>query len=512
MTLTLGILLFCQGWDYYARVELPWKNWLCLLAGMAGLALLAGGTWLIMKPTRNARHRLWVMGGVSVLSAVLIFYCSAHYGFTPGWDPAFVRQDMYNLANGFTEDLSHEYFSYYPNNLLLTIFFSWLYRLAAPLGMRGQEYFLIHGFQCAGFGLVLFLIYLCSEKLLDGKRPDISLWCWVTGFLLVGISPWVAVQYTDAAAMILVAVETWLFLKAREGRHRPLWVGLLFFLGAVAFRVKPQTLILLIAAVLMRLLGEGKEIFSAKNLRRTAASACALVLGAGLGISLNAWAYHGSGYHLNPEAQFGISHYLKMGLNETEMGGYAEEDVRSSEVAPNRAERDRVNWEIISERVSTMGIPGLWKQAVRKTLTNYGDGTFGWEQEGMFYSYDSYYFKGGNRWFFEHVPPFYISAEYGEMVDESYSHVWRILCQCIWMGTLLLGIFSYGRKTEHRVGTLQLAILGLTLFELLFEARARYLFGYAPVYVMLAGVGLAGLTGRMFRREPAFLDKAEGGE
>ena len=56
------------------------------------------------------------------------------------------------------------------------------------------------------------------------------------------------------------------------------------------------------------------------------------------------------------------------------------------------------------------------------------------------------------------------------------------------------------------------AILGLTLFELLFEARARYLFGYAPVYVMLAGVGLAGLTGRMFRREPAFLDKAEGGE
>ena len=124
MTLTLGILLFCQGWDYYARVELPWKNWLCLLAGMAGLTLLAGGAWLIMKPTKNARHRLWVMGGVSILSAVLIFYCSAHYGFTPGWDPAFVRQDMYNLANGFTEDLSHEYFSYYPNNLLLTIFFS----------------------------------------------------------------------------------------------------------------------------------------------------------------------------------------------------------------------------------------------------------------------------------------------------------------------------------------------------------------------------------------------------
>ena len=172
------------------------------------------------------------------------------------------------------------------------------------------------------------------------------------------------------------------------------------------------------------------------------------------------------------------------------MGGYYEPDVNESGTAPNRAERNRKNWAVIGERIRSMGFGGLLRQAVRKVMTNYGDGTFAWEQEGMFYSYDSYYFRGGNRWVWEHIPPTYIGPEYTEMIDESWSWVWRTIAQCVWLGVLFLGIFSYRRNGSAEIGVLQLAILGLTLFQLLFEARARYLFGYAPVYVMLAGIGL----------------------
>lgn len=35
-----------------------------------------------------------------------------------------------------------------------------------------------------------------------------------------------------------------------------------------------------------------------------------------------------------------------------------------------------------------------------------------------------------------------------------------------------------------------LAVIGLTLFELLFEARARYLYTYVPVYCVLAALGM----------------------
>ena len=35
-----------------------------------------------------------------------------------------------------------------------------------------------------------------------------------------------------------------------------------------------------------------------------------------------------------------------------------------------------------------------------------------------------------------------------------------------------------------------ITIIGLTLFELIFEARARYLFAYVPLYIILAVCGI----------------------
>ena len=34
-----------------------------------------------------------------------------------------------------------------------------------------------------------------------------------------------------------------------------------------------------------------------------------------------------------------------------------------------------------------------------------------------------------------------------------------------------------------------LALIGLTMFEMLFEARARYLFNYSPIFILTATVG-----------------------
>jgi len=43
---------------------------------------------------------------------------------------------------------------------------------------------------------------------------------------------------------------------------------------------------------------------------------------------------------------------------------------------------------------------------------------------------------------------------------------------------------------DSKIAILMLSILGLTAFELLFEARARYLYIYAPVYISLSMLGL----------------------
>ena len=73
----------------------------------------------------------------------------------------------------------------------------------------------------------------------------------------------------------------------------------------------------------------------------------------------------------------------------------------------------------------------------------------------------------------------------------------------LWMSILLcgaLGALLGLKKPRTQAAAAMLSVLGLTLFEQLFEARARYLYSYTPVYILLAAVGLweckTRLTGR----------------
>ena len=59
----------------------------------------------------------------------------------------------------------------------------------------------------------------------------------------------------------------------------------------------------------------------------------------------------------------------------------------------------------------------------------------------------------------------------------------------VWIAILFLGILSvFLNKKELSV--IMLAVIGLTVFELLFEPRARYLYTYAPFYIILAVSGI----------------------
>ena len=56
---------------------------------------------------------------------------------------------------------------------------------------------------------------------------------------------------------------------------------------------------------------------------------------------------------------------------------------------------------------------------------------------------------------------------------------------------IVFNIFTWHASKNKYFCTIMLSILGLTIFELLFEARARYLFTYAPLYIILAVQGFS---------------------
>ena len=117
-------------------------------------------------------------------------------------------------------------------------------------------------------------------------------------------------------------------------------------------------------------------------------------------------------------------------------------------------------------------------------LTTFNDGTFAWGCEGTFYRHipaainsrmsvflKSIYHRGGTRY------NYFLTFE-----------------QIVWITVLLGAFISTFHKTEGSkekyICILWLAIIGLTLFEMLFEVRARYLYTHIPIYCILATLGI----------------------
>lgn len=109
-------------------------------------------------------------------------------------------------------------------------------------------------------------------------------------------------------------------------------------------------------------------------------------------------------------------------------------------------------------------------------LINYNDGTFGWGVEGSFY----YWIPENNNIISHFLKNIYYN-------EGKYYRIYSQILQLIWVmvltGVGVASIFDLKRKNDIYV-VLKLCIIGITLFELLFEARARYLYLYVPIYIL----------------------------
>ena len=71
---------------------------------------------------------------------------------------------------------------------------------------------------------------------------------------------------------------------------------------------------------------------------------------------------------------------------------------------------------------------------------------------------------------------------------------------------------SEKHKSECTLAAMMLALIGITLFETIFEARARYLFIYAPVYLTVGMMGLRACVERIKKKRKTvcgFADDAD---
>lgn len=500
MAVILFVLFFLSKMQYYCKPVYSGSN-PAMAAASFGITGAAAGVILLLKRKGKWKGFPYEKAVRWGTLALFLFQCYLAYNirFETKWDVGYaILPSARAIAAGKKEEILNWYFSQYQNNMFLTAVYSLILRGNAKIGIfNGQDELMsIVLINAIVNSVVCRLTFQTAKRFV---REGFAFFAYLLTVLLVGISPWFTICYSDSFGLLFPMLSLFLYTgkglqmdrdeKKRDSRGSFLRQGIRFcvlcILGYLGYLIKPQTLILLIAIGIV----EGCRLFRKTDLKKWicipafCVGACLCVGGIHYGLGKM---YDSMGFQIEGAKRFGITHYLMMGLNPQTDGVYSEEDVQTSTDCKNLAERTETNLRICGERMKEFGPAGFLEHWKKKILINYNDGTFAWSMEGGFY--DEIYeprnsiVSGTLREFY------YNSGKYYRNFYTMEQSIWLLILGLTFFTGCLFFRREYAEK-DTNPAVLQLALIGLTLFELLFEARARYLYTYAPVYALLAAVG-----------------------
>lgn len=436
---------------------------------------------------QNFRFKINYLKIMWVSAVVLFFlqvYISYNIVFTSKWDVYNVNLAAQQWAAGHSEKVTSFYnFSRYPNNLFITLCQAAILKLNNAFGIF-QEVYANMAIVCVNclFSTVTCVLVFKIVNLYQSQKYAFA--GYILSIMLYGFSPWVTICYSDAFGILFPVLSFYLYAKPRKSlKTKIVFCALAASIACIGYLIKPQCIIILIAAVITEFLFNlGKA-----NLKKLAMVFFVAVYTAAfyflLNTALNSF-YKKSSIVINKEDTFSMTHFAMMGLNEKNSGVYYDDDITISKNFKTAAERKNGNITVIKSRLHAMGPVRLTKHLAKKMLISYHDGTFAWGGEGTFYYQvpkplnskispflRSVYFNSGSRYlYFQSISTF------------------------VWMTVILLNFAAVFQKRNAqpnpKLCVLFLSIIGLTAFQLLFEVRARYLYTYLPIYCIIAVFGL----------------------
>lgn len=423
-----------------------------------------------------------------------------------------------------TDKIMHGYYSRYANNLFLTYIFLNIYKLSKVIGIY-NGYFLLLFIQSIIFSLGGYLIYKIADMYFKEKYKIYSVCTWIIYMIIVGLSPHIVLTYSDGIGMFLSLLLTYIIFKLEDRkilknkkeiiRNRILKTILILFftnLTIISYYIKPQIIIISIAYGIIKLTNiilsiikkyiiklkiiNSKKIINNKNKIQTNIYYIIIILLIML-TGYRTYTYirkanNSMGIDVDKEKRFNITHYAMLGWNTESKGVFTIKDENFSGKYQKLKDREKANIEELKKRISEMGIGGVINQIARKTLTNYNDGTFSGVATFV-YIRDEYRISGLDNNLSEFLKNVYY--ERGK-----YNQIYTQIMQCLWISILIFNMFSYNDSKSRKIAIIILALIGLFLFETIFEARSRYIFVYVPLYIFIGVIGIKNVLNWTSRR------------
>lgn len=482
------VLLYYADTSFYFKIDflLPQSVLLAL-----GMAFVLGLTWLHRrekgsgKPAGRAAwlRKLLPWAALFAFQAVVCYHVYA----LPGMDANIVLSAAYDLATG-DGYIKPEYYSTYPNNAFLTLVYGGVMKLTCCVfGKLGFA-------RCVLVVILLQCALCCAAGMLTQRvareMTGSSAFARLAALVfvaLVGISPWLTYPYSDSMGLIFPVMTFALYQRSGRARHDGLCWLLIGLCVLTGYLIKPQTAIAGIAIGLLELVRmlDGRDW--RRGLRRVGTLLAVVLLGAGpvFGALVSL-----TPIEIEPGKSVGLAHYLAMGQNEAHNGTYCAEDVIEAMGMEDAAQRRQALLFKARDRVLAMGPDGLRDHLIKKTLANYADGTFSWGGDCTGRDYYREVLEEKDAV----LSP--VLRDSIDFVDGRIYPYFKTALHAVWLGLLACSLLSplAWRALQREPGgdalcAMLLAIIGLTAYEWIFEAQSRYLFTFAPVYVI---VGLAG--------------------
>ena len=502
-----GIAFWCLAGNLvnphfgFSRYSTGWA-----LAAAATVLILMTGLYLGLRKAAPLLGRHRILAGIGAAAVwILLFAGQVRLAYAvrlpADWDAYAVYSSAAGLAEGTQTEIDPGYFSLNPNNILITLLLSAYFRLAVFLGVTDLE------MAAAVLNAVVLFIGIAltyaAARILGGRT--LASFTRLPLAIFVLLSPWLGVVYSDTVGLVFPVLILFLLLAAGRARSMairiPLWI-LAGAAGAVGYGIKPTVLICLLAAALTAVCSPA--------LRRRRPGALVVVLG----FAVVAGSFF-TGHRLitvfeqqTPAIGFDVednpaamppTHFLKVGAQSFAgphglyYGCYNEADYLGTVTVTDPEEKFRQGLDAYQERVSAMGPGGYLSFLNHKLLWVTGDGSF--------FSWGEGRLTGDN----------FVSTEPGDRAIQDFfgndrpGFPWLL---SLWQGTwfLVLALVAVPlvlrspNLMRPEVTALRIALLGLLLFLMLSEGRARFLYLYVPYFILLASLSFQTAMDRLVRR------------
>lgn len=495
--------------DYWEAVKVSTRlpNPVLLVIALLGMAVCV---FLFRK---YSHIRFSVMGN-RIANGVLfcLFFLLFLINIQVAKEIAFHLPTDYMMVSGVAYKVAKEepvgplyYLSMYPNNIPISYILGKLYQKVS----EWKDYPYIYEFfwlqvNCALISTAGFFSCLTVKKL-TGKLMPVAA-AFGLYLILGGISPWKIAAYTDTYSMVFPVLCVYFYLCYRDAGH--LWSKYICLLLSVAAGmtggfIKPSVYVVIIALLgweLIRFLSDPRQHWK-------------FLLPAILMTLTFAWGTDAYNDHLinqiglefNKELAAGWQQYFLMGLNEETTGAYYSEDALFGQFQDSRSDRIQEELHRAAGRLKDRGFWGSIWFYLRKMVMTFNDGTFGWNME--IYIYDRYPDNmASNTALTQRLRSIFWRNDMNYDVGGYHT-----LCQLVWIFSLLgiPGICLCRDHTRDRYGILLVCFLGIFFYQMLFEARARYLFCFLPLILPIAVCGIQQYTDLLAHLRSAKQEQAD---